>query len=375
SFWYGRNVRAGSMLSNRGCRAHCSFCSTRYFNGPGVRQRSVNSIVDEMESLRDTYGITQITWLDDDLFYNVKQCMAVFNEIVRRNLGMTWDAFNGVIASTVVAHPELIAGSAASGCIGLMFGIESGSPRILKEVHKPSGLRHYRKLKGLMEEYPQIFTKGFLMLGFTNETVAEIKQTIAIAQEMRLDWYSVQVLSPLPMTEMFNQFEGPDGWKRGTMHGWVREVDRQKRIERNAHESFFKLFEADDDYVPTAQELYHLWFDVDFLANYPKLLDETSPAKLDKSRKFLTEVCDNRVGQNAVTSLFLALVHKKLGHEQEAHRRTELAWDYFAQTPYWQTRLNGLNIDALALFDLCRADPSVIAPSSQMHIKLVEERV
>ncbi|MEO5331830.1 MAG: cobalamin-dependent protein, partial [Magnetococcus sp. YQC-5] len=36
SFWYGRNVRAGSMLSNRGCRAHCSFCSTRYFNGPGV---------------------------------------------------------------------------------------------------------------------------------------------------------------------------------------------------------------------------------------------------------------------------------------------------------------------------------------------------
>lgn len=36
-----------NILSNRGCRAQCTFCSVRSFNGKGVRQRDYLNVVDE----------------------------------------------------------------------------------------------------------------------------------------------------------------------------------------------------------------------------------------------------------------------------------------------------------------------------------------
>ena len=56
-----------TVLSNRGCRAQCTFCSVRNFNGVSVRQRSVESVLDELELLKDRYGIGHFVWLDDDL--------------------------------------------------------------------------------------------------------------------------------------------------------------------------------------------------------------------------------------------------------------------------------------------------------------------
>jgi len=56
-----------TSLSNRGCRAQCTFCSVRNFNGVGVRSRSVQSVIDELLVLRDQYGVNHIMWLDDDL--------------------------------------------------------------------------------------------------------------------------------------------------------------------------------------------------------------------------------------------------------------------------------------------------------------------
>ena len=43
--------KSSTILSNRGCRAHCSFCSVASFNGNGVRVRDPVSVVDEIENL------------------------------------------------------------------------------------------------------------------------------------------------------------------------------------------------------------------------------------------------------------------------------------------------------------------------------------
>ena len=44
-----------------------------------------------------------------------------------------------------------------SGCIGAYFGLESGSKKILADIHKPSGLKHYYKLGDLMnKKHPKI---------------------------------------------------------------------------------------------------------------------------------------------------------------------------------------------------------------------------
>ena len=165
-YWRPKNSKGSAVLSNKGCRARCSFCSVRNFNGKGVRAKSVQTVIDELKILKEKYGINHITWLDDDLLFDRDRTLKLFNEIVRNNLNVTWDASNGLIASAAVAHPELIDAAEKSGCIGAYFGIESGNDQILKKIYKPSGIKHYLKLGEIMNRHEKIFTRGFLIIGF-----------------------------------------------------------------------------------------------------------------------------------------------------------------------------------------------------------------
>ena len=143
--WYGfryRDTRIGTALSNRGCRAHCSFCNVRSFNGEGVRQRSIESVLEELQRLKDR-GVGHIIWLDDDLLMREERAIALFDGMVKKNLNMTWDATNGVIAASL--KNEVVAAAAASGCIGLALGIESGNAEILRTIKKPGTPRIFRR--------------------------------------------------------------------------------------------------------------------------------------------------------------------------------------------------------------------------------------
>ena len=105
------------------------------FNGKGVRGRSVESVVDEIEHLSQEYGIQHITWLDDDLFFDPKRTYHLFDTIAKRNLGITWDASNGLIASAL--KEDVAEAAYKSGCIGVYLGIESGNSKILKPPPPP----------------------------------------------------------------------------------------------------------------------------------------------------------------------------------------------------------------------------------------------
>ncbi|MBF0333394.1 MAG: radical SAM protein [Alphaproteobacteria bacterium] len=343
-FWReGR--RGGSVISNRGCRARCSFCSVRNFNGPKVRGRAVEAVVDEMEELRDRYGIGHITWLDDDLFFDEKRAVLLFDEMVRRNLNMTWDTSNGVIASSAAAHPEMVEAAVRSGCIAMCFGIESGSPEVLKSVHKPSGVKHYLKVAEIMRQYPDVFTKGFLIIGFPHETMRQLRQTIDMAHEMALDWFSVQILTPLPSTEIYAELVRAGLATAGTLTAGVRESERQQRKERSDLRSFFRFDEAADDYHPTPEELHDIWFDVDFRINYPKLLTERHPSRLKKAKHYLTDICDRMTRDNPMTNLFLGRVLEAMGETDEAARRIGMARAYVTDSPYWRARFASVGVE------------------------------
>ena len=60
-----------------------------------------DSVIDELLCLQNDYGVEHIVWLDDDLLKDEKRTIHMFNEMVRRNVKLTWDATNGVIAHSL----------------------------------------------------------------------------------------------------------------------------------------------------------------------------------------------------------------------------------------------------------------------------------
>ena len=354
-YWRPKNARATAILSNKGCRARCSFCSVRNFNGKDVRLKSVDTVVDEIALLHEKFGINHVTWLDDDLFFDVGRTLDLFNTMVRRNLNLTWDASNGIIASAAVVHPELLAASAESGCIGMYFGIESGNDKILRDIYKPSSVKHYLKLGDLMRKYPKIFTRGFLIIGFPHESLSQIRDTIRVAIDMGLDWYTVQLLTPLPSTEIYDQMVEEGMIEAGSLNtegeGYtmfsVRESERQRKIEelsQRKNSDFINLLNSNPDHVPSRKELNDLWFLSDFEINYRPIYATSDVDRLNKLKAFLTDISDRMTRENPLSNYFLSIVEKKLNNDSESVKRGISARQHLEKSMYWRERFDILGL-------------------------------
>lgn len=344
-FWWRENTIASTILSNRGCRARCSFCSVRSFNGKGVRGRTYLSVVDELQYLKEVHGVNHVMWLDDDLLFDRERTINMFNEMVKRNLDITWDASNGIIASAL--KDEVLEAAAESGCIGMHFGIESGNDEILKSVHKPSGKKHYLELENKLKKYPQIFTKGFLMVGFPNETLSQMQETIDMAVKINLDWYTIQVVHPLPKTEMHQQMVEmgliTDDKVEDEKLNYGNRSGKRKKIEQGSEISLFNdPFKGDLNLVPKKELMEDIWFTADFKINYERIVNIYDNKKLKKLKCFLEYISKKISTKNPLVVFYIDLINKRLQEDSSKIMNIDLIKD---TNIFWKSRLDVLMKD------------------------------
>jgi radical SAM superfamily enzyme YgiQ (UPF0313 family) len=339
-----------TVLSNRGCRAQCTFCSVRYFNGPGVRARSVQTVVDEIELLYSKHGIRHISWLDDDLFYDERRTIQLFNEIVRRNINITWDAGNGVIAAATT--PDVIAAAAGSGCIGLYFGIESGNPQMLRDIRKPGTVEKFLQAAHLLKKYPHICTRGFLMLGFPHETLRMMMDTIKLAVELDLDWFNITVLQPLPSTTVYRQMQEEGLLETDNVTDEVRfmigpygKQTQLEQFQKRAAANFLQEFSSLSlDEVPPRDRFPNIWFYINYKVNFERVLRVEHPIKLQIQLKYLREMADRVTIDHAFAQFYTGVLEEKSGNYSEASKRVTLTEKALGESAYWRDKFSAFDV-------------------------------
>lgn len=367
-------TRFSTVLSNRGCRAQCTFCSVRNFNGPGVRGRSVQSVIDELLMLRDEHGIRHIMWLDDDFLKDHARALKLFNEMVRQDVGMSWDCTNGVIAFSCT--DELMAAAAESGCVGLHIGMESGNPEILRQIKKPGTVEIFLKAAQILHKHEQINARVFVMLGFPHETFRMIWDTFRIAQEMNLDWYMVTPLQPLPNTPIFGQMamEGLIGavtfdeirYQVGA-HGKQRKsTEKQVNVFATDFKNVFE--EADLDAIPTKPEINRLWAYMNYHLNFGRLLKENRPMKHLQMYKYMEYIADVVAPDDAFAQYFRGYLYWKV-HGRIESPLVERLKNVLDGNPHWQDRLHDFGLSAEDLLSGHFPDTSLTSTSTEAKIK------
>lgn len=370
---------ASSILAKRGCRAQCTFCSVRSFNGLGVRSRETEIVLDEIKSLY-SQGIKHFTWLDDDLLYGSKQTMELLTAISELNLDITWDASNGLIAGAL--NVEILQAMVDSGCVGFNLGIESGSDRILKSVKKPGNCAAFLRASKLINQFPQLFVKGFLMMGFPGETLSEMRKTIILANDLNHDWYPIQILNPLPSTKIISSVAEAgqmgshsleDKQKEGTnFTAGVFSTLRLKRAQEKsdnskligsegdsiAHEKIkksslsnkkeFKDFFSEKDFneelIPHQTAYADIWFSMDYYINYKPIFDITNPDQLRKKELILEDITNRITRDNPLGLFFLAEVQEKIGKHEAAKESREKAKEFRDKSEFWDSRMTAFSL-------------------------------
>jgi len=157
--------------AGRGCPFECTFCSTATFFQRTYRLKSPERLLAEMDRLNARYGVTEFK-LDHDLFTVNKAKVAAFCEAVQ-DRDYQWR----VSARTDCVDPPLLEQMAAAGCIGLYFGIESGSTRLQRTAKKRLKLDSVAPILDTAQSLGIEATVSFIT-GFPDESAADHDDTL-----------------------------------------------------------------------------------------------------------------------------------------------------------------------------------------------------
>ena len=337
-----------TVLSNRGCRAQCTFCSVRNFNGMKVRQRSVQSVVDELLYLRDKQNIKHIMWLDDDLLYNEGRTMELFNEMIKQDVGITWDASNGVIAYSV--KDEIMDAAEKSGCLGLVIGMESGNSEILKQVKKPGQVSTFIEAAKVLKKYPKINSRVFLMIGFPNESFRQILDTINVSKEMDLDWNYITPLQPLPNTPIFDQMvddelSGTEAFSETKYFsgGGYSGVNTKKK-DHALQQDFESIFsDRNLDAVPSASDIKTIWAFMNYYLNFEPLRNIKNIEKLRQNQKWMNYISNVVAKEDPIALFYKILIDKQLNKSVDSIDIRKMN-KIFSTDAAWVSKMNELGL-------------------------------
>lgn len=190
-----------SLLTSRGCKAKCVFCASTHFWGPKYRERSPENVLAEIELLVKEYGVKEISFLDDNLTYNKKRAMAIFQGMIDRKYDLVWSTPQGTAVYSM--DEELLDKMKESGCYEVTFAVESGDQEVLKKIiKKPLNLD---RIKGLVKHAKKagMLVKGYFVLGLPGETKELMKKSIRFARKMGFNSAGIFIATPLPGTELY----------------------------------------------------------------------------------------------------------------------------------------------------------------------------
>ncbi|MDO8688444.1 MAG: cobalamin-dependent protein, partial [Dehalococcoidia bacterium] len=173
------------VITSRGCPARCIFCSIHSVWGHKFRARSVDNIIVELRQLKETYGIREIQFEDDNLTFDRKRASALFRRMTSEKLDLAWTTPNGVALWRL--DKELLLEMKESGCYALCLAVESGDQEFLsKTIHKPLRLDRVEELTRWIRRYG-FETTAFFVVGFPNETREQLMNTFRFASALDVE--------------------------------------------------------------------------------------------------------------------------------------------------------------------------------------------
>lgn len=190
--------QAGPILTSRGCAFNCVHCISKKLWEKTVRFRSTENVIKEIEECINKYGIREFNIFDDTFTLREDRALAICDEIIRRDLKISWIAFSRVNTIT----ERLAKRMSEAGCKKISYGLESGSQKILDLMKKNATLEMGRRAVDLTVKNGMLAHASF-MFGNIGETEETIKQTIDFAKGLPLDNATFFITSPVPGTDLY----------------------------------------------------------------------------------------------------------------------------------------------------------------------------
>jgi anaerobic magnesium-protoporphyrin IX monomethyl ester cyclase len=197
------NLMGFEFLTSRGCAYGCRYCINPLLrrinrsNKP-IRRRSVDNVIEEIQSVVRQYDYRGIIGFHDDIFTLDTAWVEDFAPAFRRAVGLPFwcNAHIRDLDETIVSNLR------KGGCFRVHVGIECGNEQIRSRLlnKRISNQEILEKVAMLKKHRMKIVTT--FMIGLPDETESGVEESIDLCRAIAPDWVLLSTFCPYPGTSL-----------------------------------------------------------------------------------------------------------------------------------------------------------------------------
>lgn len=201
SIYAGKNYLPLALVeTTRGCQFKCDFCAIQAFYDNTQNSLPLDQIVAEVDEVRDKL---LVFFVDDNVTSNTKRAKELLRALIPLNIRWVSQA-----SIDVARDEELLQLLAASGCQGLLIGLESLNPQNLERMNKGVNI-----MKGGFEQALANLRRYKIRLyitfvfGYDGDTEDSFVETVQFAKKHKFFLSAFNHLVPFPGTPLYKRME------------------------------------------------------------------------------------------------------------------------------------------------------------------------
>lgn len=187
------------LYMSKGCYGQCTFCFNKSFHRQCYRVRPIKTFLEEVEYLMKNHGVDCIYFADELWCRNKKELQEQCNAFIESGLGFKW--FTETRAGYF--DQEDYALMKKAGCICVAFGIETGSPTMMKTIKKNLPFDKIEETFENCKAVDLVSIANFI-IGFPEETEEQFRETIDMAMKIQATQRTFFFFMPGPGSELYD---------------------------------------------------------------------------------------------------------------------------------------------------------------------------
>ena len=208
------NIRCVDLHAGRGCFYECTFCfeNTSFKH----RSRSAESLVYDIISLKDKFGITMVNIQDSDFFADKKRLISFVDLMIEKSTGVEWfsNCRSNYFNDSYI-NEALLKRMEASGCVKLAIGAESGSDKMLERMKKMATVSQLKTAIRMLNKTGIWLSLSFIV-GMPDESEDDMKKTLKLICEVVEESNRHYIVGPA----YFRPYPGCEMFKRAVDYGF-----------------------------------------------------------------------------------------------------------------------------------------------------------
>lgn len=186
------------IYAAKGCPFSCTFCYNKEFHKCKYRKRPMEAVLRDIRYLVENHGTDGVYFADELWCRNKQELRDVCDSLRSLNLDVRWGCQTRIGLFDESDFKYMY----DAGCRWLLFGVESGSRRILDAMNKRIA---YDKIEQTFRDCRNagIPPVGSFIIGYPGETPDDARETMALIERLDTTLVSLNFFIVLPATEIY----------------------------------------------------------------------------------------------------------------------------------------------------------------------------